>query len=73
MAYTQIEITCGGLSVTLGTELQYPDAVDDLCKRTVETFKESMANAKANDVDVANMRLVTADYSDYGDDIDEDD
>ena len=71
MAYTQIEISCGGLSVTLGTELQYPDAVDDLCKRTVETFKECIATAKANDVDISDMRLITTDYSDYGDDDEE--
>lgn len=69
MSYTQIEMRCGGLIVTISTELAYPDAMDDLCARTLTLFKEGAAVAKENEVDIGNMRLIT---SDYGDDYEED-
>ena len=64
MSYSQIEIRCGGLVVTLSTELVYPDAMDDLCTRTLNLFKEGVAVAKENNVDIGNMRLITTDYGD---------
>jgi hypothetical protein len=69
MAYSQISIRLGGLAVELGTEAQYPDMVSDLTNRCLSTFKEAMDKAKENDIDIADMRLIT---SDYGDDYDED-
>ena len=62
--YTHIEIRCGGLVVQLGTETEYPDLVDDLAARTLNMFKESVAVAKENGIDVSNMRLITTDYGD---------
>ena len=70
MTYSSIEIRCGGLSVAISTELAYPDAMDDLCKRTLDLFKEGAAIAKENDVDISNMRLIT---TDYGDDLEDED
>lgn len=68
--YTHIEIRCGGLVVQIGTETEYPDLVDDLANRALSIFKETMANAKENNIDVSDMRLIT---SDYGDDLEDDD
>lgn len=68
--YTHIEIRCGGLVVQIGTETEYPDLVDDLANRALSIFKETMANAKENNIDVSDMRLIT---SDYGDDVEDDD
>lgn len=68
--YTHIEIRCGGLVVQIGTETEYPDLVDDLANRALSIFKETMANAKENDIDVSDMRLIT---SDYGDDLEDED
>ena len=67
--YSQIAIRCGGLTVELGTETEYPDMIDDLTNRALNVFKEAMTAAKENDVDVSNMRLIT---SDYGDEYEED-
>ena len=64
MAYSQIEMRCGGLQVVIQTELTYPDAMDDLCARTLMMFKEGLDHAKANDIDVSDMRLITTDYGD---------
>jgi hypothetical protein len=68
--YTHIEIRCGGLVVQIGTETEYPDLVDDLANRALTVFKDTMAHAKENGVDVSDMRLIT---SDYGDDYEEED
>jgi hypothetical protein len=62
--YTHIAIRCGGLVVEFGTETEYPDMVDDLANRTLSVFKETLAHAKANDVDITNMRLITSDFGD---------
>lgn len=64
MAYTHISIRCGGLQVELGTDVQYPDMVDDIAKRILNTFNESLNTAKTNNIDIANMRLITTDYGD---------
>ena len=64
MTYSSIEIRCGGLSVAVSTELAYPDAMDDLCKRTLDLFREGATVAKENGVDISNMRLITTDYGD---------
>ena len=66
--YTHIEIRCGGLLVAFGTETEYPDLVDDLAARTLTMFKESVAIAKENGIDITDMRLITADYGDDDDD-----
>lgn len=63
-AYTHIEILMGGLKVSIGTETAYPDMVDDIAARCLNTFKECLNTAKENGVDITNMRLITADYGD---------
>jgi hypothetical protein len=62
--YTHIEIRCGGLVVQFGTETEYPDLVDDLANRALNVFKDTMAHAKENGIDVSDMRLITSDYGD---------
>ena len=64
MSYSSIEIRCGGLVVSVATELAYPDAMDDLCTRTLNLFKEGAAVAKESGVDIGDMRLITTDYGD---------
>ena len=64
MAFSSVEIILGGLSVNVQTELTYPDGLDDLVSRTLTTFKEAVATAKANDIDITVMSLHT-DFSDY--------
>jgi hypothetical protein len=49
------------------TELAYPDGLDDLCARSLTLFKEGVATAKANNIDITVMSLHTSDYSDYED------
>lgn len=63
MAFSSIEIILGGLSVNVQTEINYPDAIDDLCNRTLTVFKEAIVTAKANDIDITVMSLHT-DFSD---------
>jgi len=70
MAYSSVEMRCGGLVIAVGTELAYPDAMDDLCARTLNLFREGAATAKVNDIDISNMRLIT---TDYGDELEDDD
>jgi len=67
MAYSQIEITLGGLTVSVSTELSYPDGIDDLCTRGLAVFKECMNTAKANNVDVTVMMLHTTLPEDFDD------
>lgn len=67
--YSNIAIRCGGLTVELGTETEYPDMIDDLTNRALNTFKEAFKAANENGIDISNMRLIT---SDYGDDYEED-
>ena len=62
--YTHMEIRCGGLIVQIGTETEYPDLVDDLANRISAVYKEAMAHAKENGIDVSDMRLITSDYGD---------
>lgn len=64
MAFSSIEIRLGGLSVNVQTELAYPDAMDDLCSRTLSLFKEGVATAIANDIDITVMTLHATDYGD---------
>ena len=68
--YTHVEIRMGGLHVAIGTEAEYPDMVDDITNRALNTFKEAVNTAKANNIDITDMRLIT---SDYGDDYEEED
>lgn len=70
MAYSSVEMRCGGLVIAVGTELAYPDAMDDLCARTLNLFREGAAIAKENDIDISNMRLITTDYGDEFEDED---
>jgi len=70
MTYSSIDIRCGGLAVSLSTELAYPDAMDDLCSRTMELFREGVYVAKENNIDITNMRLIT---SDFGDELEDED
>ena len=62
--YSQIAIRCGGLTVELGTETEYPDMIDDLTNRALNVFKEAITAAKENGVDVSNMRLITIEHGD---------
>lgn len=62
--YSQIAIRCGGLTVELGTETEYPDMIDDLTNRALSVFKEAFTSAKENGVDVGNMRLITIEHGD---------
>ena len=64
MAFTQIELRCGGLVINIQTELTYPDAIDDLCARTLLLFKEGVAVCKENDIDITVMSLHTTGYDD---------
>ena len=66
--YSQIAIRCGGLTVELGTETEYPDMIDDLTNRALSVFKEAFKSAVENDVDISNMRLITSDYGDDDED-----
>lgn len=68
-AYSQVSIRMGGLSVEIGTETAYPDMVSDITNRCLDTFKDAVATAIANEIDITNMRLIT---TDYGDDYEED-
>jgi len=68
--YTHVEIRCGGLHISIGTDTQYPDMVTDITSRCLNTFNEALTTAKNNGVDISDMRLIT---SDYGDDYDEED
>jgi hypothetical protein len=63
MAFSSVEIILGGLSVNVQTELAYPDGLDDLAARTLSVFKEAVATAKANEIDITVMSLHT-DFSD---------
>lgn len=67
-AYSQVSIRMGGLCVDIGTETSYPDMVSDITHRCLETFKEALASATANGIDVGNMRLITSEYGDEYDD-----
>ena len=64
MAFSLVEIRCGGLSIAVQTELAYPDGLDDLCARSLTLFKEGVATAKANNIDITVMSLHTSDYGD---------
>ena len=70
MAFSSVEIRCGGLVVNVQTDLQYPDHLDDLCARSLNLFKEGVSTAKANNIDITVMSLHT---SDYGDDFEDED
>ena len=67
MAYSGVEIRLGGLLVSVHTELNYPDGLDDLTSRTLAMFKESVQTAKENNIDITTMMLHTSDYGDEDD------
>lgn len=67
MAYSGVEIRLGGLVVSVHTELNYPDGLDDLTARTLTIFKEGVQTAKDNNIDITTMMLHTSDYDDDGD------
>jgi hypothetical protein len=64
MAFTSVEISCGGLIVNVQTELTYPDGIDDMCARTLTLFREGVAVAKENNIDITKMNLHTTHYVD---------
>lgn len=66
--YSHIAIRCGGLTVELGTETEYPDMVDDLTNRALSVFKEAFKSAVENNIDISDMRLITSDYGDDDED-----
>jgi hypothetical protein len=68
MAFSSVEIMCGGLSVNVQTELTYPDGLDDLCARSLTLFKEGVKTAKDNGIDITVMSLHTTDYGDDDED-----
>ena len=67
MAYSGVEIRLGGLVVSVHTELNYPDGLDDLTTRSLIIFKEGVELAKKNDIDITTMTLHTSDYGDEDD------
>jgi hypothetical protein len=67
MTYSGIEIRLGGLVVSVHTELNYPDGLDDLTARTLTLFKEGVQTAKENNIDITTMTLHTSDYGDEDD------
>ena len=67
MAYSGVEIRLGGLVVSVHTELNYPDGLDDLTARSLIIFKEGVELAKKNDIDITTMTLHTSDYGDEDD------
>jgi hypothetical protein len=67
MAFSSIEIRLGGLWVSIQSELNYPDGIDDLTSRALLMFKEGVKTAKANDIDITVMSLLTG----YPEDTDE--
>jgi len=67
MAFSAIEIRLGGLWVSVQSELTYPDGIDDLTSRALFMFKESVNTAKANNIDITVMSLMTG----YPEDTDE--
>jgi hypothetical protein len=67
MAYSGVEIRLGGLVVSIHTELNYPDGLDDLTARSLIIFKEGVELAKKNDIDITTMTLHTSDYGDEDD------
>ena len=64
MAYSSVEIRCGGLSVEVSTEITYPDALDDICARTLTLFREGVRTAEEHGIDITVMSLHTTDYGD---------
>jgi hypothetical protein len=67
VAYSGVEIRLGGLVVSIHTELNYPDGLDDLTARSLIIFKEGVELAKKNDIDITTMTLHTSDYGDEDD------
>lgn len=59
MAFSSIEMRLGGLSISVQTELNYPDGLDDLTTRTLVLFKEAMNTAKEQNIDITVMSLLT--------------
>jgi hypothetical protein len=59
MAFSSIEMRLGGLSISVQTELNYPDGLDDLTARTLVLFKEAMNTAKEQNIDITVMSLLT--------------
>lgn len=64
MPFTQVELRCGGLVVNIQSELAYPDAMDDICARTLNLFKESVNTCKENDIDITVMSLHATGFDD---------
>ena len=59
MAFSSIEMRLGGLSISVQTELNYPDGLYDLSARTLVLFKEAMNTAKEQNIDITVMSLLT--------------
>ena len=59
MAFSSIEMRLGGLSISVQTELNYPDGLDDLTARTLVLFKEAMNTAKEQNIYITVMSLLT--------------
>ena len=59
MAFSSIEMRLGGLSISVQTELNYPDGLYDLTTRTLVLFKEAMNTAKEQNIDITVMSLLT--------------
>ncbi len=65
MAYSSIEIRLGGLWVSIQSELNYPDGIDDLTSRALFMFKEGVKTATDNKIDITVMTLETSLPEDY--------
>lgn len=55
MAY--LNITLGGLSVSIEEDVLYPDALDDLSARVQTLFDNSITRAEASGIDVMDFQM----------------
>jgi hypothetical protein len=59
MTFSSIEIKLGGLSVSVQTELTYPDGLHDMTSRALEMFHETIEAATTKGIDITTMTLHT--------------
>ena len=59
MAFSSIEIRLGGLSISVQTELTYPDGLHDLASRALTMFHETVETATEKGIDITTMTLNT--------------
>lgn len=68
MPLARVVINLGGLNVKIEQDASYPDIVTDMCSRAAILFATSLAQAKAND-----LEIMASSWVDYGDDDEDED